>query len=278
MLRTASVVLLLTCGLPAAWGQAPPARPTFDVASVKPSADGGGAVKLKAAMDMIQSAMPAGAIQRRGNNVSLRDRSLANLIATAYRVKVTQVVGPSWLADQVFDVDARIPEGASPDLANEMLQSLLEERFGLQLHQETRQVSGYDLVVGKNGPKLTVALPRDTAGTPPVSPDDAVKTALENKLRKQALSGAGSRRSSSSHATSAQIADMVSRLAQYPVVDKTGLQGEYVVELEISADTPDQPGVSIFEAVDKLGLKLVPRKEAVETLVVDRVSKTPIPN
>src|ERR1035438_8942567 len=115
MTGTACIAVLLNLGLSAAFGQAPAPRPAFDVASVKPVADDRPA-GLKAAMEAVQSAMPAGAMQRRGNNVSMRNRSLLNLIAAAYRVKATQVSGPSWMSDQLFDVDSRgPPEGGGEE-------------------------------------------------------------------------------------------------------------------------------------------------------------------
>ena len=61
------------------------------------------------------------------------------------------------------------------------------------------------------------------------------------------------------------------------MVDETGLTGKYSVTIE-TWKSPDVPGGAVFDAVEKLGLKLGPRKVTVETVVVDRVSKTPTAN
>jgi uncharacterized protein (TIGR03435 family) len=62
-----------------------------------------------------------------------------------------------------------------------------------------------------------------------------------------------------------------------PVVDETGLTGKYSVTIEVWKN-PDVPGGTIFDAVDKLGLKLEPRKTTVDIIVVDHVTKLPAGN
>ena len=66
------------------------------------------------------------------------------------------------------------------------------------------------------------------------------------------------------------------RFAEAPVVDETGLTGKYSVAIETW--NADAPGGTVFDAVEKLGLKLESRKVTVETVVVDQVSKTPTAN
>jgi uncharacterized protein (TIGR03435 family) len=271
--------LLLGAGL---WGQTP-ARPAFEVASIKPSAP----QNLPPALmgrgfhpaDMMQDMMP-GMIPRKGSRVDIRNYSLVNLIAAAYSVKTTQISGPSWLGEQLFDVDAKIPEDAPPDHLNEMLQSLLEERFGLKMHRETRELAGFDLIVGKNGPKLTESAPQDETVKDDQSPEDRVRAmteSLQKKMRTMTPTP-GMNRNTGRRYTSDKIAQMISRMVGSPVVDKTGLTGTYDITLETSPDRPDEPGVSIFQAVEGVGLKLVPRKVSVDTIVVDQVSKMPTPN
>ncbi len=74
-------------------------------------------------------------------------------------MRASQVSGPAWLSDQSFDIEAKVPAGAPKEELNAMLQSLLEERFGLKVRRDTRTLQGFDLVVGKNGPKLKPAEP-----------------------------------------------------------------------------------------------------------------------
>src|SRR5581483_221060 len=146
----------LLLALAGAVQDAPP-RPTFEVASIKASVDTRNASampNMPRAADVFQRMRP-GSLNRKGNTIILHEYSLLNLISAAYKVKPDQIDGPSWMSETLWDVDAKLPEGVSVDSANEMLQALLAERFGLKAHRETREVSGYDLVVGKSGPKLT---------------------------------------------------------------------------------------------------------------------------
>jgi len=77
--------------------------------------------------------------------------------------------------------------------------------------------------------------------------------------------------------TTEELAARLVRYAEVPVVDTTGLTGKYSVTIEVS-NNDDEPGNTIFDAVEKLGLKLEPRKVTIEAVVVDQVSKSPTPN
>jgi uncharacterized protein (TIGR03435 family) len=77
--------------------------------------------------------------------------------------------------------------------------------------------------------------------------------------------------------TTEELASRLVRLAEAPVVDETNLTGKYSVSIETWKNA-DIPGGTVFDAVEKLGLKLEPRKVTVETVVVDQVSKTPTVN
>src|SRR5580700_4133702 len=140
--------------------QTPPARPQFEVASVKPAANGetsGGRFPM----------MRAGAREFMRKNwnalypgrVRMEDWALIDMIAAAYSVRLDQLSGPAWMSDQAFDIEAKLPAGAPKEAANAMLQSLLEDRFGLKVHRDTQTRQGFALVVGKNGPKLNPAEP-----------------------------------------------------------------------------------------------------------------------
>jgi len=77
--------------------------------------------------------------------------------------------------------------------------------------------------------------------------------------------------------TTEGLAARLVRFAGAPVVDETGLTGKYSVTIETWKNA-DVLGGTVFDTVDKLGLKLEPRKVTVETVVVDQVSKTPTAN
>ena len=222
---------------------------------------------------MMRTTRPPGFIPMDNpSRVRLENWALLDLIAAAYRERAAQVSGPAWLSDRSFDIEAKAPDGAPEEKVNAMLQSLLEERFGLRVHRETRTGQGFALVVGKNGPKLKPAEP----------PPDPQKRASDFQKRMQANQESGTRRVGLSRANFASItteglAFQLVRFAEAPVADETGLTGKYSVTIE-TWKNGDVPGGTVFDAVEKLGLKLEPRKVPIETVVVDQVSKTPTAN
>src|SRR5690242_4650630 len=113
VMRPTICLLLVWCGI--ACAQKPPAKPTFEVATIKP-------LDPNSSVLVGMSADPS--IVRYGN-LTLRDA-----IRGAYKVRDFQIVGPDWMATARFDVYAKLPPGASTDQIPEMFQSLLEERFG----------------------------------------------------------------------------------------------------------------------------------------------------
>ena len=221
--------------------------------------------------------------------VRLENWALLDLIAAACRVRARQVSGPAWLSDQSFDIEAKVPDGAPKEELNAMLQSLLEERFGLKVHRDTRTEQGFALVVGKNGPKLKPAEP------PPAPAQGLTEEEQRAKIQQQAQAGmeamqkrmqenresgtplGGLSRANLPSITTEELASQLVRFAEAPVVDETGLTGKYSVTIETWKNA-DVPGGTVFDAVEKLGLKLEARKLTVETVVVDQVSKTPTAN
>ena len=126
-------------------------KPSFEVASVKPSAAAGNFMGIGRA--------PGGRFT--ANNVPLRF-----LIQNAYRVRDFQIIGgPGWMASERWDVEAKAEEGSIPaatgppdpnvpDPMSIRLQSLLEDRFQMKLHRETRELPIYTLTVAKDGLKM----------------------------------------------------------------------------------------------------------------------------
>src|SRR6185295_16075940 len=161
--------------------------------------------------------------------------------------RTSQVSGPAWMAEVRFDIDAKIPEGASTGSANEMLQSLLAERFGLQLHRDEKELAGYALLVGKNGPKLKAAEAVPAAEERP-NPEE-MKKRMEGRMkemqatmeanRAQGLPGGGESSSGwgKKDATIAEVAAQLSRTIRKPVVDMTSLDGKYDVRLDLRWST-----------------------------------------
>jgi uncharacterized protein (TIGR03435 family) len=287
-------------------GQDTPSRVTFEVASVKPAAPeatGGPPDRL---LDMMQNNQAPGWIQMDKARVTLKRRTLVSLISAAYRVRTDQVSGAPWMSELRYDIEAKIPEGADSKSANEMLQSLLDERFGLKLHRESKEVSGYALAVAKGGPKLTPAGPPEPPA-PPMDPEEmkrmreeltkkaqaANKQRMEEIMKDRAASGqAGpaapgspgggfsfsSSRWPMKQATTSDIADRLSRYLHMPIVDQTGLDGKYDLQIDIEQGPGDTPEYAVSQALAKLGLKMESRKVPTAMLVVDKAEKTPTEN
>jgi len=142
-----------------------PPRLAFEVASIKPSED-------------LNSLIAAGKIPRfmpriDDSQVDLSFISLEQLIVMAYEVKPYQVSGPDWIKTTRFDISAKLPDGGKKDQVPAMLRALLEERFKLAIHRETRDHPVYALIVGKDGSKLTPS--------PPDTPEDPNRTLDKNE-------------------------------------------------------------------------------------------------
>jgi uncharacterized protein (TIGR03435 family) len=267
--------------------QTPPAIPQFEVASVKPVPNDETGGRIPRMLDMLRDVRPPGMIPMDDpGRVRLENWALLDLIAAAYRVRATQVSGPAWLSGQRFDIEAKMPDGIPKEELNAMLQSLLEERFGLKVHRNTQTRQGFALAVGKNGPKLKPAEQPPAPAEGLSEEEQRAKVArarieaLQTRMQEARESGtpmAGFSRANFPSITTDQLASRLVRFAEAPVVDETPLTGKYSVTIETWKNA-DLPGGTVFDAVEKLGLKLEARKLAVETVVVDMVSKTPTAN
>src|SRR5579872_6896718 len=125
-------------------------RPQFEVSSIKPSEQNG---------TMYVRVLPGGRL--------LVNAPARLMIMNAYGLQFSQLAGgPDWLSSATWSVDARAEGNATRDQLMLMLQLLLEERFHLKTHHESREMSVYALTVARNGPKLTA--PKDGACVTPV--------------------------------------------------------------------------------------------------------------
>jgi uncharacterized protein (TIGR03435 family) len=233
-------LLLLSAVL--AWGQ-----PAFEVASVKLTQHGRDANGTS--RSSLGNANP-------GTFVAT-NASMEECIRWAYDVKEYQISGPDWLNSDPasYDIVAKAPAGASGREMRLMLQTLLAERFKLALHRETRMLPVYELVTGKNGPKLQAAGPDEKRGIS--SQGGSVKA---------------------SGVTMEFFAATLARYIGRPVFDKTGVAGAFDFSFEYSLDGRDETKPSIFTAVEQLGLKLRAAKGPVEVLVIDHAERIPTDN
>jgi uncharacterized protein (TIGR03435 family) len=248
--------------------------------------------------------------------VTFTNMSLTGLLTVAYGVREYQVTAPAWMDSARFDIVAKIPAGATKDDFKLMLQNLLAERFKLVTHKDSKEVPVYALLVGKNGPKLKEspkdAPPAEDAPAPgrgPIGPPQRDKNGfpiLRGGRGNIIFMGPNGRlQMVGGHVTIANLAANLSGQLGRPVIDMTGLTGEYDYQMEFtregltsprglpppppgagpgeagrgpSADA-GEPGPSIFTALqDQLGLKLESRKGPMDLIVVDSCEKTPTEN
>jgi len=247
---------------------APARLPEFEVASVRLNPD----------PNYINATTPSlkigGDQYLRFNQVTLRD-----LIMLAYGVGAGQVQGPGFLngtldnpADR-FDINAKVPSGATPEQVPLMLRALLADRFHLSFHRDSKSMDIYALEVAKGGLKMKES-PEGATG--------AARCARTVRQRDELLALVAA----CNRMTAADIAQQVQALApgyfrEGPIVDLTGLKGVYDFTLEwVTADDARngaQP--SMFDAVqEQLGLKLERRKQTVEILMIDKLDRTPTEN
>jgi uncharacterized protein (TIGR03435 family) len=185
-------------------------------------------------------------------------------IEWAYDLKDYQVAGPEWIkASDRFDIVARAADAPPESQMRQMLQTLLVERFQMKVHRESRELPAYVLLAGKGESKLKEVTGDETATISGATPD-----AVE--FHAQPIS---------------RFTFMLTRRMGRPVLDQTGLKGRYDWKIDLTGlgfngREPEGPGgPSIFSTVQRdMGLRLESRKEPIDTLVIDSVSKTPTAN
>ena len=239
-------------------GQPTAAPLAFDVASIKeaPPMDPG---------KMMSGQMRLG-MKIDGARAEYNFMSLQDLICAAYKVKPYQLSGPDWMKTQRWDIQATMPEGAPKEKAPEMLQSLLKERFKMEIHRDTKEHNIYALVQGKNGHKMKEAEP--DAPPPPVDPKETEKPEEtkdakgpgagggsmtvngEKMVIKQTATGAtikggemGAMKVSMNNGLMhmeygkvemSKFVEMLTAFVDRPVVDETQLKGKYQVTLDLA--------------------------------------------
>jgi uncharacterized protein (TIGR03435 family) len=252
-------------------------KPAFEVASIKatdPNPENTAFI-----------GMTADGAHVKYTNITLRD-----CIRGAFRARDFQIVGPDWMTKARYEINATLPAGASMDQIPEMLQSLLEERFKLEVRREQKDTNVYALLVGTGGAKLKPAEVNAVAGAPTaLGPDGKPRAMMQYAFLPGGMS------ITAPSANLASLAGLMSRFTARPVVDKTGIEGQYEFEVKFFPDGiidlphilavgPDGKGVepdplpSLFDAVQKYGLRLEKRREPIEMIEVVRLEKTPTEN
>jgi uncharacterized protein (TIGR03435 family) len=253
-------ILLLAAATTGVAAQAQ-AQPKFEVSTVKPNSANDHRVMLRGS--------PGGRFEATGVSLKL-------LITEAYDVRDFQISGgPPWIATERWDIVAKaegITDRIPPDQLKPMLAGLIEDRFQIKSHRETKELPIYVLVIGKTGSKLQA-----NAGEP--GPGMYMGRG-HFKGTKIPIS---------------MLAQQLSQQVGRTVVDKTGLKGDFDFTLDWTPEIgqggslfgpppgpsgPEGPppgdpnGPSIFTAVqEQLGLKLESDKGPVDILVLDKVER-----
>jgi len=216
----------------------------------------------------------------RGGRFTATNTTVKSLVSRAFGVKPFQVSGgPNWIESDRYDIEAKaegeFPSGPFPnsqdDPLNPMVRGLLEERFKLQTHRETKEMPIYDLVVAKGGLK-SAAVSSDDASRP-----GTIRLGIGEMV-----------------ATKVPIFFLINYLSNQVsrvIVDKTNLPGQYDLRLKWTPDQPlglggpeggrgaaspplDPGAPNLLTAMeDQLGLKLESSRGPVEIIVIDRLEK-----
>lgn len=234
---------------------------TFDVATIKPNAANDNRVMIRM--------LP-------GGNFTASGVTLKQLIGQAFNMRDFQISGgPGWISAERFDINAKaegLPDRVPPEKLRPMLRALIEERFKLKTHNESKEMPVYALVLGKNGHKLT---PSKAEG------------------QGQTMMRMGRGQINATKVPMAVLANQIAQQLGRTVIDKTDLKGDFDITLEWtpeaghggggpfggppSGDGPPPAGgngPTIFTALqEQLGLRLESTKGPVEILVIDDVSK-----
>ena len=259
IVRTLGMVGLIAGSL---HGQSPAPRPTFEVASIKAKAP-----SEAGPVDFVP--------QRSGDRVAMHNTQLELVIPYAYHVQRGYPVegdldapeGWKW-----FDIDAIAAGSPTDDEIRLMFQSLLEERFKLKVHHETRQLEVYTLVQGKKKPGLREWQP------------DERPLSVRGRVVPEGFLGNLSSREDPYHivgrkASMSRLGSYLSLMLRTPVTDETELSGDFDFELIWGAPDADRPAgpadPSTVSAalLDQLGLRLERAKRPIDVLVVDHFEK-----
>ena len=293
--RLSSIVVgvclaFLTSAPNAMRAQTPPAgtdKPKFEVAAVRENTNNDGKIMI--------GIQPGGRFTAVG-------AALPELIRLAFGVQRTQIVGaPDWTGTALYDITAKAesdvqgaPPGAPPGPLNFMLQDLLEDRFKLRAHRETRELPTYTLTLARSDKKFGAGLRRSAVdcaamrgrggrmGPPPGPPPPGERPQCGMRVAPNQIVAGG--------VSLAQLTQMLSRFTQRIVIDRTGLEGSFDIDLTFTLDgvpnaPPPPPGgppppsadsnsPSLFTALqEQLGLKLESDRAPIEVLVIDHVER-----
>lgn len=259
---------------------APVAPPAWDVSIIKPSSpDARGSM-----------------IQLTADGVKITNVPLWTTVREAFGLNDDHLFGgPGWAKTSFFDIEAKVAPEDAPKLKalnaaqrRQMMVALIEERFGLKYHHETRDLPMYELVVAKGGVRMQASKPDPDPGEgPPEAPGQSPKPSNHMLM----MHGRGHIESTGTGISG--LARLLSGQLGRTVVDKTGLTGDFDYKLDWTPDdaqpqmlksgnpapgdnpsSQDAAGPSLFTAVEEqLGLKLESTKGPSDVIVIDELEQ-----
>ena len=268
----------------------PPPPAAFDVAIIKPASPDEKGLQL----------------QVRGSQIVINNAPLDFLITWSWDIGDERIANPpDFLNKDHWDILGKVNVDSTPtgpdsapqidqDDLQQMLKTLLADRFGLKSHTEDRPVDGYTLVAA--GPHMKKADPENRTGCKTGPGPDGKDPRINNPQLGRLVTCLNMTMAQ----FAAQLQTMASGYVKSPVIDATGIDGAYDFTLSFSTSgqlrPPSSPqagddpsaaaaasvptgGISLFDAIYKtLGLKLEKSKVSIPTLIIDHIERTPTEN
>jgi uncharacterized protein (TIGR03435 family) len=271
-MKTTLLIAALSSGSLSAQPGPSPVTPKFDVVSIKPCKPG-----VTNGGDSSPGRLSIGC-------GILADTDNVGLIQVAYNryaggyLNSDRVIpiegGPDWIHSERFEIDAK--SGGQPSILmmeGPMMQTVLEDRFELKIHRETRQGPVYELALDKGFPKLKPL--QDGSCTPVVIGRPLPLLTGGQHLCRNMVSLDSPRAVEIEGGTLSSFAGLLGMALDRPVIDKTGITSYFEIHLVFSPDdaaAPAAPGIS--QAIqEQLGLRLVPAQGPVDVLVIDHIER-----
>jgi uncharacterized protein (TIGR03435 family) len=287
MRRRQLLLALLAVVPPALIAQGPPA---FDVVSIKPNRTNQG--------------LPLVVFQP-GGRIVAANVAVRQVILIAYGLEDIQLVdAPDWTRSERFAIEARAADQTSNDLVRQMLRSMLADRFGFAAHRERRELPIYALTMARPDKQIGSRLRPSGADCAPIQPPPGVPMppppppppagaggpmrlifAVDEPPRRRCGAMITPGWLTARSIAMREFARVLTQLLRRPVVDETGLGGDFDLDLLFAPE--DAGGVlvgpppaavadapSLFTALQEdLGLKLDSRRGPVDVLVVDKIER-----
>jgi uncharacterized protein (TIGR03435 family) len=215
------------------------------------------------------------------------------LISMAYQLPINSSPllsgGPDWIRrrNEMYDIDAKgsFPDGLSTSAREErerlMMQSLLADRFKLEIRREAKEMPVYVLVVDAGGPRLEKST---------LTEGDCAQTQPDNQIPCHQFNGGQGRGLHARAATMDDLAAFVENWTERPLLNKTNIVGLWKIETQPflsinAAANPPAPGAkaenganladlpTIFQVFEKLGLKMKPDKATLDAYIIDDIQR-----